>query len=70
MSKSFNISSMLSQGDIGSIARKLGLSPGAVSAAIKRANPGHPAVRMALFIAKESGAIEAAQTLAAIDIAA
>lgn len=61
-----SISSLLSYGDVGTIASRLGLSIGATSSAIKRGNPGHPAVREALRIAKESGALEAAQTLASL----
>jgi hypothetical protein len=57
------ISSMLGYGGVNAIARKLNLSPGATSAALRRANPGHPAVQEALRIAKESGGLEAAQTL-------
>jgi hypothetical protein len=65
-----NISSLLSPGDVGAIARKLGLSTTATSAAIKRANPGHPAVREALRIAEASGALAAAQQLAKLTPAA
>ena len=61
------LSGLLSQGDITIIAKKLNLSLGAASAALKRGNPGHPAVRAALSIAKESGALEAAQALATIN---
>lgn len=61
-----NISSLLAPGDISAIAKELGLSPSAASAAIKRGTPGHPAVRLALLKAKNSGALEAAQTLAAL----
>lgn len=60
------ISSLLSQGDVNIIARKLALSPGAVSAALRRGNPGHPAVQEAVRMAKESGAVSTAQTLAAL----
>ncbi len=65
-----NISSLLAPGDVGTIAKKLGLSNCAVSAAIRRANPGHPAVREALRIAEESGALAAAQQLAKLTPAA
>ena len=62
-----NISSLLAPGDISAIAKELGLSPSAASAAIKRGAPWHPAVRLALQLAKKSGAFEAAQTTAALD---
>jgi hypothetical protein len=61
-----NISSLLAPGDVGDIAKKLGLSTTAASAAIRRANPGHPAVRAALKLAEASGALAAAQTLATL----
>ena len=70
MHKAANISAMLSPGDVGTIAKKLGLSVGAASAAIKRGKTGHPAVREALRMAKESGALEAAQTIATLTSAA
>jgi hypothetical protein len=59
-----NLSSLLSQGDISAIAREIGISPGAASAAIRRGNPGHKAVRAALKLAEDSGALAAAQQLA------
>jgi len=65
-----NISSLLAPGDVGTIAKKLGLSTCAASAAIRRANPGHPAVREALKLAEASGALAAAQTLASLQKAA
>jgi hypothetical protein len=61
-----NISTLLAPGDVGAIAKKLGLSTCAASAAIRRANPGHPAVREALKLAEASGALAAAQTLATL----
>jgi hypothetical protein len=64
-----DISSLLAPGDVGIIAAGLGLSHGATAAAIRRANPGHPAVREALRMAKESGALEAAQTLSTLKAA-
>jgi hypothetical protein len=64
MEQKTNISSLLAPGDVGTIAKKLGLSTCATSAAIKRANPGHPAVREALRLAEASGALAAAQQLA------
>lgn len=64
-----NISSLLAPGDVGAIAKKLGLSACAASAAIQRANPRHPAVREALRIAEASGALAAAQKLASLSTA-
>lgn len=60
------ISSLLSYGDITAIAGKLKLSPGATSAALRRGNPGHPAVREAVRMAQESGALATAQALASL----
>ncbi len=58
------ISTLLAPGDIGTIAKELNLSHGAASSAIRRGNPGHPAVRLALKLAEASGALAAAQQLA------
>lgn len=65
-----NISSLLGPGDVGAIAKKLGLSTCAASAALRRARPGHPVVREALRIAEASGALAAAQKLATLATAA
>jgi hypothetical protein len=59
-----NISRLLPKGGVGAIAKKLGLSLGAASAAIRRGNPGHPAVQEAVRMAQESGALATAQALA------
>ena len=61
-----NISILLAPGDIGTIAHNLGLSHSAAAAAIRRGQPGHPAVRAALAIAEASGALAAAQKLATL----
>jgi hypothetical protein len=58
------LTSLLAPGDVGAIAKELGLSNGAAAAAIRRGLPGHPAVRMALKLAEASGALAAAQQLA------
>lgn len=60
------LSALLAPGDIGTIAHELGLSHGAAAAAIRRGNPGHPAVRAALARAEASGALAAAQKLATL----
>ena len=64
MAHKSNISSLLAPGDIGTIAQELGLSHTAAAAAIRRGQPGHPAVRLALKKAEASGALAAAQQLA------
>jgi hypothetical protein len=58
------LTSLLAPGDIGTIAKALGLSHSAAAAAIRRGQPGHPAVREALKLAETSGALTAAQQLA------
>jgi hypothetical protein len=63
------ISSLLGYGGVSIIAKKLNLSPGATSAALRRANPGHPAVKEAVRMAKENGGLEAAQALASLKTA-
>lgn len=61
-----NLKRLLPHGSISIIAKTLGISTPAVSQALKDGRPGHPAVREALRRAAASGAIEAAQTLAAL----
>lgn len=63
-----SISSILSQGDINAIAKKLKLSSSAISAALRRANPVHPAVQGALRMARAMEALKAAQVLAKINV--
>ena len=60
------LSRMLPYGGVGTIAKRLGLSVGATSAALRRGNPGHPAVQEAIRMAEISGAIKTAQALAAV----
>ena len=69
MESNKTLTSLLAPGDIGTIAKKLELSHGAAAAAIRRANPGHPAVREALHMAEKSGALAAAQKLATLTAA-
>jgi ethanolamine utilization microcompartment shell protein EutS len=64
------LAKLLPHGGVRDIAKKLGISPGTASTAIRRGSPGHPAVREALRIAEESGALAAAQQLANLSIAA
>ena len=61
--KTENIKRLLPHGSIKAIADKLGISRPAVSQALKDARPGSRVVQEALRMAKESGALEAAQTL-------
>lgn len=68
--KAQNLKHLLPYGSISAIAKKLGISGPAVSQALKDGRPGSPAVQEALRIAKESGALEAAQTLASLPNAA
>ena len=60
---SFQIRDLLPRGSLGLIAAKLGLSRQAVSAALLTGKPGHPAVVEALRMARQSGSLDAAQTL-------
>lgn len=66
MAAKTNLSQLVGYGGVKAIAEKLGLSPGTASAALRRGSPGHPAVRLALTMAEESGALATAQKLAAI----
>lgn len=65
-----NIKHLLPLGSIAAIAKKLGISPPAVSQALKAGRPGNRVVQEALRMAKESGALEAAQVLATLSKAA
>ena len=57
---------LLPYGAVAAIAKKLGVTSAAVSQAIKKGKPSNPIVLEALRIIKESGAIEAEKTLAAL----
>lgn len=70
MSSKNKLASLVPHGEMSKIADKLGITKQAVSLALKAGKPSHPAVQEALRIAKDSGAIEAAQTLATIPNAA
>lgn len=67
MSQKSNLSQLVGYGGVKAIAEELGLLPGTVSAALRRGSPGHPAVRLALQLAEESGGLAAAYTLAALN---
>jgi DNA-binding transcriptional LysR family regulator len=58
-----NLKQLLPHGAITAIAKKLGIRQPSVSEALRRGRPSHPAVQEALKIAKESGGLEAQQTL-------
>jgi hypothetical protein len=68
MAPKTRISRLLGYGEVSVIAKKLNLSLGATSAAIRRGNPGHPAVKEALRLAQENGALATAQLLANLPI--
>jgi hypothetical protein len=59
-----NIRGIVPHGGMKLIAEKLGMTAQAVSLALKVAKPNHPAVRLALQMAEESGTLVAAQQLA------
>jgi predicted transcriptional regulator len=58
---------LLPHGSIQKIATQLGIGKQAVSKALRKQRPGHPAVVEALRMAKESGSFEAAQDLALVN---
>jgi len=58
-----NLKGLLPHGALGEIAKKLGISGSAVSQALKDGRPGSRVVQEALRMARESGALEAQQTL-------
>ena len=70
MTSKINIADLISHGGMREIAQALGITSQAVSLALKAAKPSHPAVRLALKMAEASGALDAAQQLAKLNIAA
>jgi len=62
-----SLAELLPYGAIQRIADKLGIGKQAVSKALRKQRPGHPAVVEALRIATESGALAAAQTLQSLN---
>jgi DNA-binding phage protein len=70
MTSKINVSGLVPHGGMKKIAEKLGITSQAVSLALKAGKPSHPAVQEVLRMAKESGAIEAAQILATLPQAA
>jgi predicted transcriptional regulator len=65
-----NIRSLVPRGTVTALAKELGITPQAVSLALKAGRPSHPAVQAALALAEASGAIAAAQVLATLPTAA
>jgi len=61
-----SLSQLLPHGSIQLIADKLGLGKQAVSKALRRQRPGHPAVVEALRMAEASGALRVAQQIKSI----
>lgn len=66
MSAKNNITRLLPYGGVGIIAKKLGISPGTASTAIRRGHPGHKAVQEAMRMIQESGVIATANALATL----
>ncbi|MVN78078.1 hypothetical protein GO988_17245 [Hymenobacter sp. HMF4947] len=58
-----NLKQLLPHGAITAIAKKLGIRQPSVSEALRRGKPGNACVQEALRIVRESGALEAQQTL-------
>lgn len=68
--KHHKISDLLPHGALTKIANQLGISRQAVSEALAKAKPGHPAVVEALRMARESGSLDAAIDMADIQLKA
>lgn len=64
--KEKNIQYLLPRGAVSAIAKKLGVSTPTVSKALKSGRPGSASVQEALRMAQESGALDAAKTLASL----
>lgn len=69
MQEKNEVRNLVPRGGIGEIAKKLGITSQAVSLALKGGKPSHPAVREALLMAETTGALAAAQTIAALKAA-
>ena len=67
--KATELAQLLPHGAQVEIAKKLGISRQAVGLALSKAKPGHPAVVEALRIARETGALGAAQDMATLNAA-
>ena len=65
-----NLKRLLPHGSSVAIAKKLGISTAAVSQALREGRPNSRVVQEALRMAKDSGSLEAAQTLASLPNAA
>jgi cell division FtsZ-interacting protein ZapD len=65
-----NLKQLLPHGAITAIAKELGIKQPSVSEALRRGQPGHKAVQVALRLIRESGALEAQQTLNGLSQAA
>ena len=64
------IADLLPRGAISDIAGRLGISRQAVSEALNKGKPGHPAVVEALRMARESGSFDAALSIADMQLKA
>lgn len=61
-----DLKALLSRGDQQKIAAQLNISRQAVSDALDAARPGNRVVKLALQMAKDSGALDAAQALSTL----
>ena len=59
-----DIRHLVPRGTVTALAKKLGITPQAVSIALKAGRPNHPAVQAALALAEDSGTMATAQKLA------
>jgi diacylglycerol kinase family enzyme len=65
-----DIRRLIPRGTASALAKELGMSPQAIGLALKAGRPSHPAVRAAIKLAEESGALAAALKLATLNQAA
>jgi hypothetical protein len=61
-----DIRQLVPRGTVTALAKKLGITPQAVSIALKAGRPNHPAVQAALALAEDSGTLATAQKLASL----
>jgi predicted transcriptional regulator len=59
-----DIRHLVPRGTVTALAKKLGITPQAVSIALKAGRPNHPAVQAALALAEDSGTLATALKLA------
>jgi hypothetical protein len=61
-----NITRLLPRGEVGAIAKEIGISLSAASSALRGGNPAHPAVQSAIRRIEASGVVATAEKIASL----